>query len=227
MTYTEAEVDALRGVIGPAATQSIFNPNRGKRLQHPLGITTLEGSLRTKLHWLDHFLKVAYQECEPTDWVCLWSERGCLEQQPHADYSRAAIDEAVAHDPRAYPFACKQAAFVCFRLALIVTVVLLRTGIANLREPAHLKLHVVVERDGEHVLEELTDLTLNPGDVLVMRGDLVHAGGGYEHGHFARLHCYLDNPRVKRGANTTDRKLPPTKGGEVKRAVASKHRRYN
>ena len=75
-------------------------------------------------------------------------------------------------------------------------------------ERAKLELFVVTETQNGSVLERLVSLTLNAGDVLVMRGDTVHAGSGYVRGHFGRLHAYLDHPSVKRCPNTTDRHLP-------------------
>lgn len=48
-------------------------------------------------------------------------------------------------------------------------------------------------------------LVLNAGDVLVMRGDCLHAGGEAAYGHFARIHCYMDSPDVIHALNETDR----------------------
>lgn len=59
------------------------------------------------------------------------------------------------------------------------------------------------------VLKRLATLELEPGDVLVFRGDCIHAGAKSERGHFGRLHCYLDNPAVARLSNSTDMDLPP------------------
>src|SRR3546814_7394212 len=45
---------------------------------------------------------------------------------------------------------------------------------------------------------------LQPGDVLVFRGDVLHADAKSDRGHFGRLHCYLDNPAVPRVGNRSE-----------------------
>lgn len=46
------------------------------------------------------------------------------------------------------------------------------------------------------------DVLLNPGDMIVFRGDFVHAGSEYQKDNF-RIHYYLDSPLVPRTANRT------------------------
>ena len=43
---------------------------------------------------------------------------------------------------------------------------------------------------------------LNPGDILVFKGDTVHAGADYASPNI-RMHMYLDVPGIKRNSNTT------------------------
>jgi ectoine hydroxylase-related dioxygenase (phytanoyl-CoA dioxygenase family) len=45
-------------------------------------------------------------------------------------------------------------------------------------------------------------VSLNKGDALLFRGDLVHAGSAYTKPN-VRIHFYLDSPLVKRVANRT------------------------
>lgn len=45
-------------------------------------------------------------------------------------------------------------------------------------------------------------LDLEPGDLVIFRGDLVHAGSAYDRRNI-RLHAYLDSPAVPRVANRT------------------------
>ena len=45
-------------------------------------------------------------------------------------------------------------------------------------------------------------LDLEPGDLVIFRGDLVHAGSAYDNRNI-RLHAYLDSPAVPRVANRT------------------------
>lgn len=111
-----ADVNALKAHVERrgADRQAIFNSNKGKRLQYPFQIQGLEDDgLRQKVELLEHFLRVAYQDCTPCDWVCLHSLPGCEEQQPHADFRRAEIEEAAARSSRAYPYACMFACMLC------------------------------------------------------------------------------------------------------------------
>ena len=102
------DVDDLRTHLRQAHSeaQSVFNSNRGKRLQYALDLALLPGELGEKARLLEHFLLCAFQECTPRNWVCLHSLPNCHEQQPHSDFCRQDIMEAVAQDPRAYPFEC-------------------------------------------------------------------------------------------------------------------------
>ena len=43
---------------------------------------------------------------------------------------------------------------------------------------------------------------LNRGDVIVFRGDLVHAGTDADDGHFGRIHVYLDSREVVHNSQT-------------------------
>lgn len=91
-------------------------------------------------------------------------------------------------------------------------------------EVAKLELFTLSDSQDGPTLARLVSLTLNPGDVLVMRGDTIHAGAGYVRGHFGRLHAYLDHPMVKRDLDSTDRKLPQLKSATrvVGRKVSTK-----
>jgi len=43
---------------------------------------------------------------------------------------------------------------------------------------------------------------LSKGDILIFRGDFIHAGSAYEEEN-VRMHCYLDSPFVPRAPNRT------------------------
>ena len=45
-------------------------------------------------------------------------------------------------------------------------------------------------------------LLLEPGDAVVFRADVVHAGAEYDSENI-RIHCYLDSPLVPRDPNRT------------------------
>lgn len=61
---------------------------------------------------------------------------------------------------------------------------------------------------GSHQAEEVDDLgvavvvDLSPGDVLLFRGDLLHAGSSYTNEN-VRMHVYLDSAIVSRSFNAT------------------------
>lgn len=44
---------------------------------------------------------------------------------------------------------------------------------------------------------------LTIGDVLIFRGDAVHAGSAYPTKPNMRLHCYIDSPLLRRPKNKT------------------------
>lgn len=226
VTTAERDMEAMKVIVGarPCETETVFNSNKGKRFQHPLKLEDIGGALGMKIGWLKHFLTCAYPYCSPEDWVCLYSTPKCEEQQPHADYERADIEEAAKDDPRAYPFACECAIHVAWDgVTNVVLDMILIAGIANMNYRAKLQLFVL---NSEDMLVRLVSLVLNPGDVIVMRGDTIHAGAAYRCGHFGRIHCYLDNPAVLRNPNRTDRtSLPDLTTNAVETAKQRKKRR--
>jgi hypothetical protein len=59
-------------------------------------------------------------------------------------------------------------------------------------------------RPSAHRVLERT-ISLQMGDVLIFRGDLIHAGSAYPERSNVRIHAYLDNPTVSRDHNRTFR----------------------
>jgi hypothetical protein len=51
-------------------------------------------------------------------------------------------------------------------------------------------------------VKDSINVVLRPGDIIVFRGDLVHAGAAYQETNH-RIHCYLDSSRRKRPTNQT------------------------
>src|SRR3546814_1142139 len=80
-------------------------------------------------------------------------------------------------------------------------------------------LELFIETASGAELERLTTVILEQGDVIVMRGDMIHAGAASPDGHFARVHAYLDIPEVSRKANSTDRKTGVVRGEDRKSVV--------
>jgi hypothetical protein len=67
---------------------------------------------------------------------------------------------------------------------------------------------------------ERVRLVLQPGDILIFRPDLVHAGSDYENENVC-LHVYLDSPEIPRTPNRTF--IIHKHGGEWLRAMFSRH----
>jgi len=61
---------------------------------------------------------------------------------------------------------------------------------------------LVALEDGTRFETRAKTHTLSRGDVLVFRGDLMHAGAAYDREN-TRMHLYLDVPAVKRQRNST------------------------
>jgi ectoine hydroxylase-related dioxygenase (phytanoyl-CoA dioxygenase family) len=110
-------------------------------------------------------------------WVGLLSKKGCRQQHWHTDYDCDALatmpDESV---PFSVLLALQDQTF----LDVIPKSI-------RLSEP----------------LQQPTKLQLNPGDVVVFRGDLVHAGSAYPNEENYRIHAYVDPVNFKRKRNAT------------------------
>ena len=135
---------------------------------------------------IQDFLTTHFPNLVPTDWVTIYSNSGCGDQAAHCDY---VPDSILATTPDSH-----------FPLGALVAVM------------PETRIHVW---PGSHrlaylstnVLSELPPITretvsLDPGDILVFRGDLIHAGANYSEEN-SRVHCFLDSPQVPRTANRT------------------------
>lgn len=104
---------------------------------------------------------------KPQSWVGLQSRPGCQEQPPHADFPPMGLSDE--------------------QMPLAVLVALM-PGTTVQVWPGSLRYN-------GYDLDKIqkTSLSLNPGDVFLFRGDLVHAGSAYADENF-RLHAVLVNP---------------------------------
>ena len=122
----------------------------------------------------------------PSKFVILKSLHGCQQQSAHTDYIPAPDLESVIVSGENIP------------LLMIVSLM------------DNTKLYVWKKSIGlifEKNIKEIatikpTVLTLNKGDILIFRADLIHAGSDYNEENI-RLHTYLDNSSVHRDANKT------------------------
>ena len=118
----------------------------------------------------------------PENPVILHSRPGCQPQAAHCDY-----------EPNQHLKACKDSQIP---LALVVCLM------PNTTLRVWPKSHRLVTGNSECTSIECQKLSLTPGDIVVFRGDLVHAGSEYEQENF-RVHYYLDSPLVPREKNRT------------------------
>lgn len=110
-------------------------------------------------------------------WVILKSLAGCHEQPAHCDYQRATLNVSDEHMP----------------LAALLAI-----------EPGTMLSVWPKSITGGDMPERIERVVLNMdvGDMVVFRGDLVHAGSGYDAENH-RLHAYLDSEYVSRIDNRT------------------------
>lgn len=122
----------------------------------------------------------------PTDPVILHSLPGCQPQAAHCDY---IPDEALKAVPD--------------QLMPLAALICLMPGTHLKVWPNSARLATANEKDLKNVAPiSCEEVELHPGDMLIFRGDFVHAGSGYEKENY-RIHYYLDSPLVPRTKNRT------------------------
>lgn len=117
----------------------------------------------------------------------LWSKEGCQRQLPHADYSYSVLQEA-----RRDHGMTESTPPLSAVLALQDCTLDIWPGALILKKKDPLKAPV-----------ERKLVQLKQGQLLIFRGDLIHAGSAYASSNF-RLHFYLDYPGCSRVANSTE-----------------------
>jgi hypothetical protein len=124
------------------------------------------------------FARRYFPKLKPTDSVVLYSKPGCKQQTFHADYvpTPKLLALPLEYVPMGLIYAFQEG-----------TKLVVRPGVFG---------------DNLDELIEPITVYLNPGDVLVFRPDLVHAGAGYDYAN-KRVHAFLDSPRFKRPDNQT------------------------
>ena len=187
LTVTDAHIEAFRGKFKATSVNSRRVFNTGAQNEPKLRIQTpirIKGARNTKLPVIVHrfmdrlnrLVQVLLPSHIPRDWVVLESLPGCVEQRPHHDFNENTVLQAVhEHGESAMPYA------IVFALddgAIL-----------------HFWRNESAPKDTVHLCR---------GDMVIFRANTIHAGAGYEHGHFARLHCYADSHFVQREINTTE-----------------------
>jgi ectoine hydroxylase-related dioxygenase (phytanoyl-CoA dioxygenase family) len=122
----------------------------------------------------------------PSRPVVIHSRPGCQAQAAHCDY---IPDEALK---KVNDTQMPLAALVC----------LMKGSRLNLWPNSH---HLATTNPSELMDKEqipCQEIQLNEGDIVVFRGDFIHAGSAYSDDNY-RVHYYLDSPLIPRVANRT------------------------
>lgn len=164
---------------------TIFNHNEmsdindGKRKQYFIK-PEVKSSLAIFMNELNMNLKSIFPLLYPNDWVILKSNTGCKPQAAHTDYFP--------------PYGPVE----LYEIPINVLIALQKNTFLNVWPHSH-KLISVEYMTDRIIPSEYIDqkpihkkvIELEPGDVLLFRGDLVHGGAGYKETNY-RMHCYLD-----------------------------------
>lgn len=156
-------------IFNNADVESNVKKNDGLRKQMPLEIHRHPFVAR-----IVELLKVQFPRHRPNSPVVLFSETGCAPQRCHTDYHPDNL-KRIKYDSD-MPLAC---------------VVALMDGTVFDVWPGAIRFDSRIKR--RHL-----QLTLNAGDVLIFRGDLVHAGAAFPMTANARIHVYLDPVGLRR-----------------------------
>ena len=176
--------------LGQNNARTIFNHhedrprNDHKRRQAGLNRQNrLVADLRAQI---GEFLYEFFPNHTPNDWVVIHSRPGCGDQAAHCDY---VPDQLLA-----------AASDATFPLAAL-TAVMPGTRIHVWPQSIKLAYTNPVLLSRRTTIQRVT-VNLEPGDVLVFRGDLVHAGASYTEEN-VRVHAFLDTTTVPRDPNRT------------------------
>lgn len=169
---------------------AIFNHNENskhndrKRIQ--VNVTAKSKYIQGFMDTLNQSLAKSFRHLEINDWVVIGSKPGCKNQAAHTDYSPSPdmTDES--------------------KIPINVLIALEDGTLINVWPGSHgLICNDLIDQDGlsdwdkmgtgynQYRPIKMQTLSLNKGDLLLFRGDLVHAGASYEKAN-CRLHCYLD-----------------------------------
>lgn len=137
-----------------------------------------------RLPKLCKIFKEEYPELIPKSATLLLSESGCQKQAAHCDY--IPTKELLHASP----------------LPLLVFIALEDDTYIDVWPKSHTIIKQIYTRKNTLRPIERQQISLNKGDLLVFRSDLVHAGSAYNKKNM-RIHLYLDSPSVKRVRNRT------------------------
>lgn len=121
---------------------------------------------------------------EPNNWVILKSKPGCQEQMPHCDYEPDKDWENASDNNVPYG----------------AIVAIMPGSKIKIWEKSFFHNKNTNQKQIKPIEGRIVEL--DPGDVFLFRGDLVHAGAVYQEINY-RLHFYLDSPKIIRNPNRT------------------------
>ena len=188
--------------------------NDNKRNQVKLHVDNL--NIATWVVYLESVIRSLHpiENLKFKDWNILQSLSGCKAQQPHTDYvpDQKFIDKMFVLDVP--PNQSK--------IPLLCLVALEPNTYLDIWENS-----IQLITQSEEILKDILNpgiervrITLQPGDILLFRPDLVHAGSAYENEN-VRLHVYLDSAEIPRTPNRTF--IIHKHGGEWLRAMFSRY----
>lgn len=123
----------------------------------------------------------------PNDMVVLYSMAGCQKQGAHSDWTADELANVV-----------NDGVFGGYSVGCLLS---LEPDTSLLVWPGSSCLV-----DGDDAQDDRPQrVILQPGDLLMFRADLVHAGDAYPYESNMRLHVYGDSRKIKRSKNTTYR----------------------
>lgn len=163
-------------------TKPIFGPDRKRRQARMYSRSRYMKRFTSQLNSeLDQLLSSLSDNYVRDDWQILISKEGCKRQPSHTDYEP---DGGVLEVPdREVPLA----------------------AVLALEDRTNLVVwpnFINYDFDGfDQDKGELAEF--NAGDLLIFRGDLVHAGAEYPDRENVRLHCFVDHKDVDRRNNRT------------------------
>ena len=167
-------------------SKTIFNHNKRRRRNDYKRKQAKIKSDAEAIRDIQLFLKDTYPLHTSDECVVLHSYPGCQEQSAHCDY---VPDKHLATtDDENFPLA----ALFCLMPGTTI----------NLWPGSHRLTYT--REDILSTIDEIpkVNVKLEPGDVLIFRGDLVHGGAAYDEEN-VRLHTFLDSRYVPRDANCT------------------------
>lgn len=167
---------------GPIFNHNEMNGmNDGKRRQYFIKPDPETPWVQKFMDSLDQNLKSIFPYLFPNDWVVIESKPGCKSQAAHADYP-----------PPMGPIELHQ-------IPINVMIPLQKNAALNVWPRSHELVSTEYLSDDPKRYAKYGSMKpinkkiihLEPGDILLFRGDLVHAGAGYTERNY-RMHCYLD-----------------------------------